>query len=124
MKAFFGSIATVLLLAAPAAQAWTEVAYETIFANQPTFQQIILRNSKAEYQEVMVQVMNPNGARIQRAEIITEQGWSKPVWRLEGDYRFGMQRSDVFQKAKIRYFRTYLTTLRPGEPVRLRVMMR
>ena len=124
MKVLLGSLLALAMFSAPAAQAWTEVANEMIFADQPTFQQVFLRKSKAEYQEVMVQIMNPNGARIQRAEIITEQGWSKPVWRLEGDYRFGMQRTDVFQKAKVNIFRTYLTTLRQGEPVRLRVMMR
>lgn len=124
MKLLLGSLLAFMMLSAPAAQAWTEVANEMIFADQPIFRQVSLRKGKVEYQEIMIQVMNSNGARIQRAEVVTDKGWSKPVWRLEGDYSFGMQRSDVFQKDKIRYFRTYLTTLRPGEPVRLRVMMR
>lgn len=125
MKSFALSAVFLLVLGfVSSAHAWTEVAYETIFADYPVYQQIVLRKSKVEYQEIMIQVMNPGGARIQRAEVITENGWSLPAWRLEGDYRFGMQQIDMFQKSKVRYVRMYLSTLRPREPVRLRVMMR
>ena len=125
MKSFSLSAAFLFTLAfVSSAQAWTEVANETLFADDPAYQQISLRKSKLEYQEIMIQVLNTGGARIQRAEVVTESGWSLPAWRLEGDYRFGTQQSDMFPKSKVRYVRMYLSTLRPREPVRLRVMMR
>lgn len=125
MKSIFLSFLSLMMVAAASpALAWTEVAYETVFADAPTFQQIVLRKSNTPYREVMIQVMNPSGARIQRAEVITQSGWSRPAWMLEGDYRFGMQRTAAFEPANMRFVRMYLVSLRRGEPVRLRILMR
>lgn len=125
MKKIIFTLMTVCMVAfdASAQEAWREVANEMIFAEQPTYRNILLRNNKPEFSEVRVQVMS-SGARIQRAEIVTDRGMSLPAWNLEGDYGSGMERIDLFQKSKVRAVRMYVTTLQPNEIVRVQIYMR
>lgn len=125
MKRFFLLVMTVLLtsLNSFAAGPWQEVVNDVVFADAPTFREFFVRSNKEEFQQIRFQVMS-SGARIQRFEVVATNGISYPVWRLEGQYGFGMTNEDIFRPAKIRSARMFVQTLQPGEPVRFRILMR
>ncbi|WP_295899370.1 hypothetical protein [uncultured Bdellovibrio sp.] len=125
MKKLFLILSTVLMtgLSAQADVPWKEVAFATVAAEQPTYRNIGITNNRQDFSEVRVLVQS-TGVRIQRAEVVTDERMSLPVWHLEGDYSLNAEVTDTFEKSKIIAVRMYITTLQPGEPVQIRIFMR
>lgn len=123
VRLFVLSVFAVWTCKAQAIGPWKEVVNEVVLTEATTFRDIRLKNNKTEFEEIRMQILN-SGAFIQRAEVVGDNLMSLPAWRVEGDYYFGIARYDTFPKTKVRSVRLYITTLKPGEPVRMLVHMR
>ncbi|WP_373998051.1 hypothetical protein [Bdellovibrio bacteriovorus] len=111
-----------LVLATSSALAWHQVAQTTVFADHSPFQQIMLRPipGKPTTTHLRLQILNPSGARLQRVELISDRGLF-PLFALQGDYRYGMERLTAHPAAQGRTLRLELQSLRRGEPVTVSV---
>lgn len=114
----------VFLSFTSAAQAWTEVANEMIFADGMVNHRILFKDKAVQYQDVMLQVLSPQGARIYNAVVTTRESGQHFVSRLDGDYAYGIQKVDRFSRGNVRELSFFIASLQSGHPVRLRVMMR